>query len=91
MSAPLARRTIIKSAAWSLPVIAAVTAVPLAAASAAPRTALRCERTPNHGHGGGTGNGWWTVSYSDGTAAVLSNGTVMSDPALRALCKGGPR
>lgn len=89
MSAAPSRRTIIRAAAWSLPVIAAAVAVPTATSSARPRTPLRCERAANHGHGGSSGNAWWTVIYSDGTTALRSQGVVMSDPALRTLCKGG--
>ena len=83
----IGRWTIIKSAAWSLPVVAAAVAVPQAAASAPPRKPVACERTPNHGHGGGQGNTWWTVYYDDGTAQVLDQGTVMSDKQLKEACR----
>ncbi len=83
------RRTVIKSAAWSLPVIAAAIAVPLAAASTVPtpRKPLLCTKEPNHGHGGGKGNAWWRVIYDDGTAEILDNGTVMSTRELKEVCK----
>lgn len=83
------RRTIIRTAAWSLPVIAAAIAVPAATASTptAVRKPIKCEREPNHGHGGGVGNRWWIVYYDDGTADVLDNGTVMSNEELRELCR----
>jgi hypothetical protein len=82
------RRTVIKSAAWSLPVIAAAVAVPLASASAPQeRQVLSCTLEPNHGHGGGTGNAWWRVIYDNGQAAILDNGAVMSDRKLREACR----
>lgn len=88
------RRTVIKGAAWTIPVIAAATAIPTAAASSqlTPPKPIACSKQPNHGHGGGTGNGWWQVTYWDEAAGktyvgMVDNGTVMSTPELRELCK----
>lgn len=84
----LSRRTVLH-AAWSAPVIAAAIGAPAMAASTPPvdKYVLKCEKKPNHGHGGDTGNDWWEVYYSDGSFEVLDNGTVMSDPDLREICK----
>lgn len=89
--AGITRRTVVMSAAWSLPVIAAAVATPLASASVVtpPVYPISCVRLSNHGHGGDTGNDWWLVTYSDGSTDTLDNGTVMSDPELRKLAKGG--
>lgn len=88
MGRPIERRTVIKGAAWSMPVIAAAVAVPASSAStstaAMPQT---CTKLPNHGHGGDVGNSWWQVTYSDDTERLLDNGTVMRDRELRELCR----
>lgn len=81
------RRTVLKGAAWSVPVIAAVAATPLAAASAQQIYPISCVYLDNHGHGGNTGNSWWFVTYSDGSERTLDNGTVMRDKRLKELCK----
>lgn len=79
------RRTVLKAGAWSVPVIAVAIATPLASASVAPKTPVKCERTDSK-------NPWWNVYYSDGSVEVLHNGDVMSDKTLQALCTGrGPK
>lgn len=83
------RRTVIKSAAWAIPVIAAAVAVPLATASQA-TIPVKCVRiTNNHGHGGKPGNkDWWQGVYSDGTTtAPMSNGEAMSHKTWGPLCR----
>lgn len=83
------RRTVLKSAAWSLPVIAAAVAVPLAAASQSV-IPVKCIRiADNHGHGGTPGNkGWWQGVYSDGSVTdPMSNGEAMSDKTWGPLCR----
>lgn len=81
------RREFIRGAAWSVPVVVAAVAVPLASASAVPRRPVQCIKLPNHGHGGNVSNDWWEVTYSDGSKELLDNGTVMSNKALKNLCK----
>lgn len=85
----ISRRKIIKSAAWSLPVIAAAVATPLAAASQVPtqKYPVSCKYLGNHGHGGDTSNDWWFITYSDGSTETLDNGTVMRNKALKEICK----
>lgn len=91
----ITRRAVVHSAAWSVPVIAAAIATPLAAASGPtetepPRTPAKCIRIkPNHGHGGNPGNKeWWQGVYSDGsTTEPMSNGQAMSDPVWGPLCR----
>jgi hypothetical protein len=86
MSADVTRRAIVTHAAWSIPVIAASTATPLAAASVTPRTPIACVYLQNNGHDGDKRNDWWHVTYDDGTVQILDNGTVQSDRELKALC-----
>lgn len=82
----LNRRAVVIGAAWSIPVILASIATPLAAASTVERVPIGCVYLQNHGHGGSKGNDWWAVTYNDGSTAVLDNGTVMSNPELKRLC-----
>lgn len=73
MNETTSRRTILKGAAWAVPVIASSAAVPLAAASVpvtsckdiplAERYVLDLRYTQNHGHGGDTGNAWFEVVF----------------------------
>jgi hypothetical protein len=87
------RRTVVKGAAWSLSVIAAAIAVPHAAASQVTKPQpIACKKAPNHGHGGDRGNAWWQVTYWDEASGktyveMIDNGTVMSTPELRELCR----
>lgn len=81
------RRTFVKGAAWSVPIVAVAAAVPLAAASTDPVYPISCVYLENHGHGGNTGNDWWLVTYSDKSTKTLDNGTVMSNDSLKKLCK----
>lgn len=60
---PLSRRTVIKGAAWSIPVIAAATAVPLAAASSTGSKTVTC------GSKAAGDNGSYTI---DGTRIIVS-------------------
>lgn len=85
MSEPT-RRSVVLGAAWSVPVIAAAIATPLAAASLPPRIPIACVYLQNHGHDGDKKNNWWQVMYNDGTTRILDNGTVQSDRELKALC-----
>lgn len=92
MTGEVGRRTVIKSAAWSLPVIAVAVAAPLAAASVTPepKVPVKCIRIkPNHGHGGKPGNkDWWEGVYSDGShTKPMSNGEAMSDPVWGPICR----
>ncbi|WP_251050731.1 MULTISPECIES: hypothetical protein [unclassified Microbacterium] len=86
MTAPVSRRTVVLGAAWSVPVIAAAIATPLAAASTTPRIPIACVYLQNNGHAGDKRNDWWQVTYNDGTTQILDNGTVQSDRELKALC-----
>lgn len=77
------RRTVIKSLAWSVPVIAVAVATPLAAASTvvetpSPRIPVSCEPA---------GKNLWTVGYNDGTRETLHQGQVSRDKTLQALCR----
>lgn len=83
----LNRRTVVIGAAWSIPVILASIATPLAAASSVERVPIRIDYLDNYGGGGPKGGAWWLVTYSDGSTATLDNGTVMSDPVLKAMAK----
>lgn len=74
------RRTVLKAAAWSVPVIAVSVAVPLAAASTV-RKPVHCERLTVKGQP------WWLVVFDDGTTETLHNGDVMRDRELKGLCK----
>lgn len=87
MSGGATRRAFVKTAAWSVPLVAIAVAVPLAAASTtAPKYAVRCDYLGNHGHGGDVGNDWWLVTFSDGSSETLDNGTVMRNDALKSIC-----
>lgn len=84
------RRAFLTASAWAVPVIAVAVAAPAAAASmdtTEPAFPISCEKKPNHGHGGDTGNQWWIVTYSDGSTIPMDNGTVMSNKTLKGLCK----
>src|SRR5690606_8193441 len=75
------RRKVIHSAAWSIPVIAAAVAVPLAAASEPPRIPVSCEKLNQQGQP------HYMVTYNDGTSEIYDNGTVNSNKELKALCR----
>lgn len=77
------RRQFVHGAAWSVPVIMAAVAVPLAAASTvAERIPVEC--TP-------LDKTWWQVAYNDGSTETLHQGDVNRDKTLQALCRGkGP-
>lgn len=75
------RRTVVKSAAWSLPVIMAAVAVPLAAASQVERLPLTCTRLTSKGQP------MYQVAYADGSTQTYNNGEVNSDKTLQALCR----
>jgi hypothetical protein len=80
------RRTVVRSAAWSLPVIAAAVAVPLAAASTAQPPAaavpVKCVQLSGPPHK------TWQGVYSDGTTTEpMDNGTAMSDKTWGPLCR----
>lgn len=76
------RRTLLKGAAWSVPVIAAAVAVPLAAASVpTERIPVGCVLL------NGTGSPFYQVTYSDGTSETLHRSKVAKDKELKALCK----
>lgn len=77
----LDRRTFVKAAAWSAPVIAAAVALPHAAASAAPRRPIHCTRLTKKGQP------WWQITYDDGTTETLHNGDAMRRKDLKELCK----
>lgn len=73
MSNP-SRRSVVNSAAWSLPVIAAAVAAPQASASALPKEPLACHKIKHAGQGGHQ----WVGTYSDGSTVTMTNGTAMS-------------
>lgn len=68
------RRTIVNSAAWSLPVIAAAVAAPAASASAPIKEAVACHKIRHAGQGGHQ----WVGTYSDGSTVTITNGDAMS-------------
>ena len=79
------RRTVLKSAAWSVPVIAVAVSVPLAAASTAPEPADRpisCTLI------NGTGRPTYNVGYLSGRSEILfrSQITTHEDSWLKAAC-----
>ena len=74
------RRTVIKGAAWSVPVIAAAVAAPLAAASTPPRRAIACTLL------NGTGHPFYDVLYSDQKHETLSRDAVAQDKDLLCMC-----
>ncbi len=82
MSGEVGRRTVVKGAAWSLPVIAAAVAAPMATAST-PTT----ERIPvsclllN-----GTGSPQYDVQYADGTHVTMPRHEVVHDDRLKEMC-----
>lgn len=75
------RRTFVKGAAWSVPVIAAAVAVPLAAASTVPRIPISCVLL------NGTGSPYYQVAYNDGTTENLHRSEIVHNKTLKALCK----
>lgn len=75
------RRTLLKGAAWSVPVIAAAVTVPLAAASMTPRIPVGCVLL------NGTGSPFYQVTYNDGTSETLHRSKVAKNKELKALCK----
>lgn len=76
------RRTFVKSAAWSVPVIAAAVAMPLAAASQVPVPRIPTSCTLLNGKGKPV----YRVTYSVGPDADLSRNEVVIDPKLKAMC-----
>lgn len=86
------RRTVLKGAAWSVPVVALTMATPLAAASEPYDPPVKCIRvTPNHGQGGQPGNkDWWQGFYASGKKTpLMSNGEAMSHPVWGPYCRDG--
>lgn len=81
------RRTIIKGAAWSLPVIAAAIAVPQSVASTKEigNPIVECKRIQAQGQP------HYSVVYADGTVVIKNQGEVDSDKELQAACRNkGP-
>lgn len=68
------RRSVVKGAAWSLPVIAIAVAAPAASASEAPVEPVACHKIKHAGNGGHV----WVGTYSDGTSVTMTNGEAMS-------------
>lgn len=88
------RRTVLKGAAWAVPVVAVAVSTPLSAASTVSVIPAKCIRiTPNHGHGGDPGNkDWWQGVYSDGsTTKPMSNGEAMSSKEWGELCRAAKK
>lgn len=69
-SAGLSRRTIVKGAAWSVPVIAAAVAVPMAAASAIPGN------NANYHWQGESQENWSTLTNDTWSAQIVPNSPV---------------
>lgn len=85
MSAPITRRAVVHGAAWSVPVILAAVAVPLAAASTVPNPSgdpfpVSCGE-PNR-----TGQPFYPITMSDGTVKMVHRSDVVADPELKAKC-----
>lgn len=77
------RRTVVLGAAWSVPVIMAAVAVPLAAASTTPEAnpLISCTRID------GKGQPMYNAVYVDGTSLIVDQGTVNSDKEMQAKCR----
>ena len=73
------RRTIIKSAAWAMPVVAVAVSVPSAVASVA--QPCKCVRLNQKGQP------HYQVFYTDGTDQIFNNGEINRDKTLQALCR----
>jgi len=87
--AEVSRRTVVLGAAWSVPVIAAAVAVPLAAASTPPTPMPVwefCERID------AKGQPTYLAKPFGGEPRVVTQGEVNSDKELQALCRNkGPK
>ncbi len=80
------RRTALKSAAWSVPVIALAIAAPAAAASTNTEPIpVACTKIKHAGQGGHQ----WAVTYSDSTSKTMTNGDAMSGPHGELCRKAG--
>lgn len=78
----ISRRLVLKSAAWSIPVIAVAVATPLASASVPPeRVPLTC--TPLNEKG----QPHYFLTFSDGSSETLNQGEVNSNKEYQAMCR----
>lgn len=82
----ITRRTVVKFAAWSIPVIAVAVATPLASASVLPaRTCVSCIPLSDKGQP------HYFLTFSDQSTATLNQGEVNSNKEYQAMCRGkGP-
>lgn len=78
----ITRRNLVKGAAWSVPVIAVASAVPLASASTTPpeKIPVSCVLLND------TGSPYYRVEYSTGPGATLHRSEVVKDKVLKEMC-----
>lgn len=75
------RRTLLKGAAWAVPVLAVSVATPIAAASMTPSIPVSCVLLNS------TGSPFYRVTYNDGTSETLHRSEVAKNKELKTLCK----
>lgn len=78
----LTRRTVVKSAAWSIPVIAIAVATPLASASVPPeKVCISCVPLNDKGQP------HYFLTFSDQSTATLNQGEVNRNKEYQAMCR----